>query len=248
MNARPPVTDTTRASEHEQEAKAKQVKSMFTNIAGRYDLLNNVLSFGIDKVWRQEVVRLLVKEQPKHILDVATGTADLAISLKQALPDANVTGVDFVEAMLEYGREKVFKRSLDLPLLQGDGQNLAFEDNSFDAVTIAYGIRNFSDRQQGLDEFFRVLKPGGKLIVLEFPPPQKNLFGQLFRAYFLGITPYIAGLISGQRNAYKYLGESVLNFPTPDVFSSMLQASGFVNIRYKLQTFGVSAIHVGDKP
>ena len=247
MSSQPSPTDTGKASENEQRAKAEQVRDMFGAIAGRYDLLNNILSFGIDGMWRRELVALAKKDKPAVILDVATGTADLAIALKKALPEASVVGVDFAPEMLEHGRSKVAKKNLDVTLEQGDGQNLAFKDNSFDLVTIAYGIRNFSDRQRGLDEFYRVLKPGGKLMVLEFPPPPKGLFGRLFRLYFLGITPYIAGFVAGRKEAYAYLGESVLNFYEPDVFAAMLQRSGFDKVRYKLQTFGVSALHVAEK-
>jgi demethylmenaquinone methyltransferase / 2-methoxy-6-polyprenyl-1,4-benzoquinol methylase len=227
---------------------AKAVQQMFSDIAFRYDFLNRLLSFGIDRFWRREAVCEVVAAKAQRILDVATGTADLAISLKRALPHAEVIGVDFAEPMLRVGRKKVAKLGLILPLLQGDGLNLNYPDNSFDVLTIAYGIRNFSDRQRGLEEFHRVLKPGGRLVILEFPPPPKNLFGRLFRFYFLGLSPYIAGLFSGRREAYVYLGDSVLNFPSPNALATMMQAAGFVKIRYKLQTFGVSALHVGEKP
>lgn len=228
--------------------EAEAVQRMFSDIAFRYDFLNRLLSFGIDRFWRREAVRVVVEAKPERILDVATGTADLAISLKQALPNAEVIGVDFAEPMLRVGRNKVSKLNLTLPLLQGDGLNLNYPDNSFDALTIAYGIRNFTDRQRGLEEFCRVLKPGGRLVVLEFPPPPKNLFGRLFRLYFLGISPYIAGMFSGRRDAYIYLGKSVLNFPSPTALGSMMQGAGFVRIRYKLQTLGVSALHIAEKP
>jgi demethylmenaquinone methyltransferase / 2-methoxy-6-polyprenyl-1,4-benzoquinol methylase len=228
--------------------EADAVQQMFSDIAFRYDFLNRLLSFGIDRFWRREAVQMVVEANPARILDVATGTADLAISLKQALPNAEVIGVDFAEPMLEYGRKKVTRLNLTLPLLQGDGLHLAYPDNSFDVLTIAYGIRNFSDRQRGLAEFYRVLKPGGRVVILEFPPPPKHLFGRLFRFYFLGVSPYIAGIFSGRRDAYQYLGESVLNFPSPNMLATMMQQSGFVRIRYKLQTFGVSALHVAEKP
>jgi demethylmenaquinone methyltransferase / 2-methoxy-6-polyprenyl-1,4-benzoquinol methylase len=228
--------------------EAEAVQQMFSDIAFRYDFLNRLLSFGVDRFWRREAVRVVAEAKPQRILDVATGTADLAIALKQALPDAEVIGVDFAEPMLEYGRKKAARLNLALPLLQGDGLNLAYLDNSFDVLTIAYGIRNFSDRQRGLEEFFRVLKPGGRVVILEFPPPPKHFFGRLFRLYFLGVSPYIAGLFSGRRDAYQYLGKSVLNFPSPTALATMMQGAGFVRIRYKLQTFGVSALHVAEKP
>ena len=223
------------------------VRAMFSDIAGRYDLLNRVLSFGIDGLWRKQAVRAVLEVKPSRILDVATGTADLAIALKRAAPAAEVVGVDFAEPMLARGREKVTRQGLELPLLQGDGQDLAFADASFDVVTIAYGLRNFNDREQGLREFYRVLKPGGRLVVLEFPPPPKSLFGSLFRFYFLKLTPRIAGAVSGRRDAYVYLGQSVLNFPSPKTLADMMRDAGFARVRFQLQTFGVSALHVGDK-
>ena len=223
------------------------IRAMFSDIAGRYDLLNRVLTLGIDGRWRAQAVRAATEVEPERILDVATGTADLAIALKRAVPTAEVIGVDFAEPMLERGREKVAGGGLELSLVQGDGQNLAFEDASFDVVTIVYGLRNFNDRDQGLREFYRVLKPGGRLVILEFPPPPKGLFGSLFRLYFLRILPVIAGAISGRRDAYVYLGQSVLNFPSPETLADMMRAAGFARVRFKLQTFGVSALHVGDK-
>jgi demethylmenaquinone methyltransferase / 2-methoxy-6-polyprenyl-1,4-benzoquinol methylase len=227
--------------------EAENVQRMFSEIAFRYDFLNRLLSFGIDKLWRQEAVRRIAEGQPKRLLDVATGTADLAIALKRTLPDADIIGVDFAEPMLVIGRQKASQLGLELPLLQGDGMNLEYPDNSFDALSIAYGLRNFSDRQQGLSEFYRVLKPGGRLFVLEFPPPPKNWFGRLFRWYFLGISPYIAGVFSGRRDAYVYLGKTVLEFPTPDALAHMMMQAGFVNVQYRLQTYGVSALHIAQK-
>jgi demethylmenaquinone methyltransferase / 2-methoxy-6-polyprenyl-1,4-benzoquinol methylase len=224
-----------------------KVQSMFSDIAFRYDFLNRLLSLGIDQVWRREAVRVVAQTHPQHILDVATGTADLAIALKQALPQAKVIGVDFAEPMLAIGRRKTQTLGLEIPLLQGDGLNLDYPDHTFDVLTIAYGLRNFSDRQRGLDEFYRVLKPGGCLVILEFPPPPKNLFGQLFRFYFLGLSPYIAGWFSGSRDAYVYLGKTVLEFPNPEQLAAMMQKAGFTKLRYKLQTFGVSALHVAQK-
>lgn len=227
--------------------KASDVQEMFSAIAERYDFLNAVLSLGIDKAWRKEATQAAFEYDAQDVLDVATGTADLAISLKKAKPEANIIGVDFAEPMLVIGRKKAAKQTLEIKLEQGDGLNLPYDDESFDALTIAFGLRNFSDYQAGLNEFYRVLRPNGRLVILEFPPPPKGFFGRFFRFYFLRILPFLGGLISGRRSAYEYLPESVLNFPAPDVLASMLDRAGFVKIRYKLQTFGVSAIHVGDK-
>ena len=228
--------------------KTAYVRDMFGAVAPRYDLLNTLLSFGIDRRWRAEAVAAALQDGPQRILDVATGTADLAVALKRASPRAEVVGVDFAEPMLALGRRKIAAQNLDVRLLQGDGQNLAFENDSFDALTIAYGLRNFADRERGLHEFYRVLRPGGRLVVLEFPRPPEGVFGALFRVYFLKVAPRLAGVVSGRRDAYEYLGESVLEFPPPRQLADMMHKVGFAEVRYILQTFGVSALHQGVKP
>ncbi|MDZ7704816.1 MAG: bifunctional demethylmenaquinone methyltransferase/2-methoxy-6-polyprenyl-1,4-benzoquinol methylase UbiE [Trueperaceae bacterium] len=246
-SAEPSATSDTSKHDPNQSAKAVQVRTMFNAIARRYDLLNAVLSAGVDRRWRAEATRLAFEKGATRVLDVATGTADLAISLKRYRPEAEVIGVDFAEGMLELGRRKVARKGLSVRLEQGDGLNLPYPDASFDALTIAYGLRNFADYQRGLDEFYRVLKPGGRLVVLEFPPPPEGLFGRLFRFYFLRVVPLLGGLLSGRRSAYRYLPDSVLRFPPPPKLAVMMQRAGFDEVRYKLQTFGVSALHVGDK-
>ena len=228
--------------------KATSVRTMFESIAGRYDLLNRVLSAGNDQRWRREATQVALAGGAKHVLDVATGTADLAIMIKREAPHVQVTGVDFAEPMLRLGREKARSHGLDITLEHGDGMNLPYADASFDTVTIAYGLRNFADYERGLREFHRVLKPGGRLVILEFPPPPEGLFGLLFRVYFLRILPVVGGLVSGKRSAYGYLPRSVLEFPQPALLARMLQEAGFTRVKYKLQTFGVSALHVGEKP
>lgn len=221
---------------------------MFGSIAGRYDLLNRVLSLGLDAAWRREAVRVAVAGRPRRILDVATGTADVALGLKKAAPQARVVGVDFAEPMLAIGRGKAARAGLDIALEYGDGTDLPYGDESFDVVTIAYGLRNFADRDAGLREFQRVLVPGGTLVVLEFPPPRTGPVGRLFRLYFRRVLPVIGGLVSGNSSAYAYLPRSVLAFPSPHELAVAMRDAGFGEVRYKLQTLGISALHVGVKP
>lgn len=239
--------ETADSAKVETETKAAQVREMFSAIAFRYDLLNSLLSLGIDRRWRQEAVRVAFDKKPQRVLDVATGTADLALAMKRAHPEAEIVGLDFAEPMLVLGRRKAARRGLEIRLEQGDGLDLPYDEHSFDTVTIAYGLRNFADYQRGLSEFFRVLKPGGRLVVLEFPPPPEGFFGQLFRFYFLHVLPRVGGILSGSDNAYSYLPASVLEFPKPVVLAGMMQRAGFTGVRYRLQTLGVSAIHVGEK-
>jgi len=228
-------------------SQEKTIENMFGDIAHRYDFLNHLLSFGVDTRWRNQAVKLALKDSPKAILDVATGTGDLAIALKKAMPASKVSGIDFSEGMLKFAHKKSSKKAMDIDFKVGDGQNIDFADNSFELVTIAYGIRNFSDRDLGLREFYRVLKPKGKLIILEFSPPKKDLFGRLFNFYFLKLSPYIAGLISGRRDAYEYLGESVLEFPNPEEFTAIIANAGFTQTSFKKQLFGVSVLYYGEK-
>jgi demethylmenaquinone methyltransferase / 2-methoxy-6-polyprenyl-1,4-benzoquinol methylase len=227
-------------------AKGSQVRAMFDAIAPRYDLLNAVLSLGIDRGWRREAVAWAVAKGPGAVLDVATGTADLALALRRATPAAEVVGVDVSEPMLAVGRAKAARRGIEVRLEVADGAALPFADGSFDAVTIAFGLRNFADIDAGLREFRRVLRRGGRLVVLEFPPPPGGAFGRLFRAYFTGVVPWLGGLVSGRRDAYAYLPASVMAFPAPEALADRMRRAGFRDVRYKLQTWGVSALHRGD--
>lgn len=231
----------------QQEGKAAQVQRMFAGIARRYDLLNTVLSLGLDRGWRRDAVRAAFEGGAARVLDVATGTADLALALKKYKPSAEVVGIDFVEAMLTIGRRKARARGLSVRLEGGDGLALPYPDASFDAVTVAYGLRNFADVDKGLQEFYRVLRPGGRAVVLEFPPPPEGVFGKLFRFYFLQVLPRVGGLVSGRGSAYRYLPESVLAFPAPPELARRMERAGFGSVTYKLQTFGVSALHTGTK-
>lgn len=226
--------------------KAEGVRAMFASIAGRYDLLNRVLSLGVDRSWRRAATREALLLEPRDVLDVATGTADFALEIKRRVPQVRVTGSDFVPEMLAIGRQKAEARGLDIVLEEGDALALPYLDESFDAVTCAFGFRNFADYARGLAEMWRVLRPGGRLVILEFPPPRPGLFGDLFRFYFQRVLPRIGGLVSGNAGAYSYLPESVLAFPPPEQLALLMHATGFRS-RYCLLSGGIAALHVGDK-
>ena len=231
----------------ENPTKAERVRDMFDAIAGRYDLLNRVLSLGTDRAWREAAAREALERRPRDLLDVATGTADFALALKRLSPQTRVTGVDFVPRMLEIGRDKARRAGLDVALEEGDALDLPYPDASFDALTCAFGFRNFADFRRGLEEFRRVLRPGGRAVILEFPPPQPGLAGAAFRVYFNRVLPVIGGLVSGRPEAYRYLPESVAAFPPPARLAALLREAGF-DTRFRLLTFGIAAIHVGDVP
>ena len=220
---------------------------MFNEIAGRYDLLNRILSLGLDSRWRQEAVRLGVMNGPADILDVATGTGDLAFELRRQAPAATITGLDFSENMLKLARVKESKAAAGIGFVQGDAMELPFPDASFDLLTIAYGLRNLADPDRGMREFRRVLRPGGRLVVLEFPPPPGGLWGRLIRFYFARLLPVIGGLVSGSRAAYTYLPTSVVGFMSPTVLAHSLVDAGFDTVRHRLQSMGLSAVHVADR-
>ena len=223
--------------------KSAEVRAMFDGIAARYDLLNAVLSLGVDRSWRRQAVAWAVEGAPRAVLDVATGTADLAIALRRAAPEARVVGVDFSPRMLAVGRAKAARLGVEVRLEEGDGTALPYPDAAFDALTIAYGLRNFDDVDAGLREFRRVLRPGGRVVILEFPPPPSGAFGRLFRFYFTRVVPQVGGLVSGRPGAYAYLPSSVMAFPDPETLAERLRAAGFRDVRYRLQTWGVSALH-----
>jgi demethylmenaquinone methyltransferase/2-methoxy-6-polyprenyl-1,4-benzoquinol methylase len=221
---------------------------MFGEIAPRYDRLNRVLSLGLDRRWRWQLVEAVAAGRPQRILDVATGTADLALALKRRLPEAEVIGVDVAEPMLEVGRRKVAAAGVSVRLDPGDGMALPFDDDSFDAVTIAYGLRNFSDRRQGLDEFLRVLRPAGRLAVLDFPPLPQGPLRAPIRLYCRWVLPRIGAAVSGHPSAYTYLPASVDTFPAPAELARAMTDTGFHRVGYRVQTFGISALHLGDAP
>lgn len=228
--------------------KKEQVAQMFDNISHQYDFLNHFLSLGIDKVWRKTAINTLKPFHPKQILDVATGTGDFAIQALSLNPD-KITGVDISEGMLAKGRIKVTARSLNekVELLSGDSENLPFLENKFDAVTVAFGVRNFENLEKGLQEIYRVLKPNGHLVVLEFSKPKIFPLKQLYKFYFNAILPKLGRMISKDQAAYTYLPESVEAFPDGENFVSILTKTGFKNTACKSLTFGISSIYSGQK-
>jgi demethylmenaquinone methyltransferase/2-methoxy-6-polyprenyl-1,4-benzoquinol methylase len=229
-------------------SKKEQVAQMFDNISARYDFLNHFLSLGIDKGWRKKVVAIVRKHQPKRILDIATGTADLAIALSRLNPD-KIDGVDISEGMLAVGKEKIKKRGLAevVTLSYGDSEALPFPDASFDAVTVAFGVRNFENLDLGLSEMYRVTRPGGLVVVLEFSKPSRFPIKQLYQFYFTHILPRWGRLISKDASAYTYLPESVQAFPDGKDFLNHLSAVGFSSLKEKRLTFGIASIYTGIK-
>ncbi len=224
------------------------VRSLFDSIAYRYDLLNHVLSGGIDFYWRRRAVEHLEDLQPKRILDVATGTADFAIATLRLKPQ-EVIGVDIAEEMLKLGRVKLKKKGLDsiISLHTGEAEKLQFETNFFDAAIVAFGARNFEDLEKGLSEMHRVLRPGGKIVVLEFSRPRHSPFKQLYLFYFRSILPLIGRTISKNNEAYKYLPDTVMKFPDGNDFLSILNKVGFSNCQEERLTFGIASIYTGVK-
>lgn len=233
----------------EAEGKAQDVEAMFDAIAPRYDLLNRVLSFGIDVWWRKRAVALLKEENPRRILDVATGTADLALEAQQTLQADKVIGVDISEEMLAFGRKKIAARGLsDRVVLQtGDAQKLPFSDNQFDAALVAFGVRNFEDLDAGLTDMRRVLRPGGSLVVLEFSQPQVFPVKQCYQFYSRHILPRVGRLVSQNDGAYQYLPDSVAAFPSGPDFLERMRAVGYTDLEWKPLTFGIASLYYGRK-
>ncbi len=228
--------------------KKQQVARMFDSISGRYDFLNHFLSLGIDILWRKKAISLLRDLQPKIILDVATGTGDFSIEALSLKPE-KIIGVDISEGMLEVGRQKMRTRKIDsiIELRLGDSENLPFTDNFFDAVIVAFGVRNFEDMKGGLTEMLRVVKPGGKVIVLEFSRPSKFPMKQLYSVYFTTILPLIGRWVSRDQAAYRYLPESVQAFPDGKDFVKILSDIGYKNPQCNPLTFGISSLYWGTK-
>ncbi|ATA90757.1 bifunctional demethylmenaquinone methyltransferase/2-methoxy-6-polyprenyl-1,4-benzoquinol methylase [Capnocytophaga canimorsus] len=231
------------------KGKKTQVRQMFNNISGNYDGLNRVISLGSDIRWRKIVVEKVAQITPKKVLDVATGTGDLAIALTQ-IPEVKVVGLDISEGMLAVGKEKISKKNLThrIELMHGDSENLPFDNDTFDAVTVAFGVRNFENLEKGLSEIYRVMRPGGKLVVLETSVPEKFPFRQGYYLYTKFLMPTIGKLFSKDKSAYSYLSESASSFPYGKKFKAILEDVGYQKTNYFPQTLGgVATIYVGNK-
>ncbi len=230
-------------------SKKEQVASMFNAISRRYDVLNRTLSLGIDVLWRKKTVRSIQTHHPLQVLDVATGTGDLAIALARALPNATVKGIDISSGMLEVCRQKLVNQSLGqrVELLLGDGEQLPFAEASFDAVTVAFGVRNFEHLTAGLQEMHRVLRPEKPLAVLEFSQPEKQPFRALYFFYFQYILPTIGKWVSRDASAYTYLPASVKAFPYGQEFANELLSAGFTRVHIQPLTFGIATLYVAEK-
>ena len=229
-------------------SKKEQVAQMFDQISGRYDFLNHFLSFGIDKGWRRKLVREAKKTAPERILDIATGTGDVAIALEKT-GASEIIGLDISNGMLEVGRQKVIKRGMDpkVRLEYGDSENIGYDDDSFDLVTAAFGVRNFEHLDQGLSEMARVTRKGGTVIVLEFSKPTSSPFRQLYGFYSEYILPAFGKLLSKDESAYSYLPESVKAFPYGSAFLEHMKAAGLSELRCVPLTFGVASLYIGKK-
>ena len=228
--------------------KKQQVEQMFDHIAPKYDFLNHLLSLGIDKLWRKKAVRLLKAYRPSRILDVATGTGDFAIAAAKISPD-EIVGFDLSEQMIRVGEEKVKRLGLEpvIHFQKGDSEDMPFAPESFDAITVAFGVRNFENLQKGLSEFKRVLKPGGVAVILEFSKPRYFPFKQLYRFYFFRILPFIGGLVSKDSPAYSYLPESVMAFPDDWDFLNILRQVGFSKLSQYRLSLGIATIYLAEK-
>jgi len=228
--------------------KKEQIAQMFDTISKEYDGLNRVISFGIDIKWRQKVVNIVENRQPHNILDIATGTGDLAINLAKTQAKT-IVGLDISEGMLEVGRQKIKAKQLNktIKMVVGDSENLPFDDDTFDAITVAFGVRNFETLEKGLAEILRVLKPQGQLVILETSVPTKFPFRQGYFVYTKIVLPIIGKLFSKDKQAYGYLSSSAAKFPHGEAFNNILRKVGFINVEASPQTFGVASIYTASK-
>ncbi|MBR1926659.1 MAG: bifunctional demethylmenaquinone methyltransferase/2-methoxy-6-polyprenyl-1,4-benzoquinol methylase UbiE [Bacteroidales bacterium] len=228
----------------------KKIEGMFDSIAKDYDTLNHVLSLNFDKVWRGKALRKILDSGPSpSVLDVACGTGDFSIAIGKAIGGGHVTGIDISREMLEVMRRKVLKNKLEGIIEEevGDGEATRFPDNSFDRVVNAFGIRNFEDKEKGLREAFRVLKPGGRLVILELSRPENRVIRWFYDLYFLNILPKIGGKVSGDKAAYAYLPASVKSFPGKKEFTAMMREAGFTEVTHKALSLGICRMYTGEK-
>ena len=231
-----------------EQGKKEQVTQMFDAISGEYDSLNRVISLGIDQRWRRRLVKMVGAKNPQSILDIATGTGDLAIALTKT-GAKEVIGLDIAAAMLQVGKEKIKKKNLEqvISMVVGDSEDLPFENDRFDAITVAFGVRNFEDLDRGLKEICRVLKPGGIFAVLETAVPRRTPFKQGYFLYTRYILPAIGRIFSRDRRAYAYLSESAAAFPHGEAFNNILRKNGFIDVVDKPQSLGVASIYIASK-
>ena len=227
-----------------------RIKSLFNSIAGDYDRLNHLLSLGVDRCWRRRAIKHIISPKPQKILDIACGTGDFSIAIaRKAHSGTVVTGVDLSEGMLSVMEEKVRKAGLGGRILmeQGNSEEMRFEDAAFDCATIAFGIRNFEHREKALKEILRILKPGGRLVILELSIPSNKVLGWLYNLYFSSVLPLVGGLVSGDMAAYRYLPASVLKFPRKEEWMETMRACGFSGVTHKALTFGICRMYIGIK-
>ena len=235
---------------NQEQSKKEQVEQMFDNIAPTYDKLNHIMSLNIDRVWRRRVMRIVRRAKAHKIMDVATGTGDLAIAMAKRVDRTQILGVDLSEEMLAVARRKVEKQGLEerIILEKGDAENLAMvTTESIDAATVAFGVRNFENIERGLGEIYRTLKPGGKLVVLEFSMPKNRLIRWIYSQYAHRLLPRIGGMISKDKQAYTYLPDSVEEFPSPERFAQILRSVGFKSVKNRSQSFGIAYIYDATK-
>ena len=228
---------------------ASPIAAMFDRISPKYDALNHLLSLNIDKVWRRKTAKTVTKSHPNTLLDLATGTGDLAIALAKCNPQTHIIGLDISEKMLDIGKAKIAQRKLEnqIELSLGNAATVPFEDNHFDAVTVAFGVRNFENLGKGISEIQRVLKPAGKVFILEFSMPERWPVKQLYRFYFKRILPRIGRHLSKEPDAYTYLPESVERFPKPDDFMQLLSEKGLENCTKRTLSFGIATLYTAEK-
>ena len=235
---------------NEEQSKKEQVEETFDNIAPNYDRLNHILSLNIDRIWRRRVMRIVRRSKARRIMDLATGTGDLAIAMAKRVDRTQILGVDLSEEMLAVARAKIQKQGLEerIMLEKGDAENLTMvADGSLDAVTVAFGVRNFENMERGLSEIYRTLRAGGKLVVLEFSMPKNRLIRWIYSQYAHRLLPRIGAVISKDKRAYTYLPDSVEEFPSPERFAEIVRSVGFSSVRLRSQSFGIAYIYDATK-